>query len=374
MTLQGCAQLWIERRQLFLLAQALTVRRIGHQRAGRRRRAKLQQIRRIDPHPLAETGLFQIPPGSPYGALVMVGTTDVQLCRIFHPRQCSIADVRPQRGIKFFQALETEVPVQAGRPIEGHLHRFEEEGTATAHGINQRCIRLPAAQFQDAGGQILLHRRIHAGPAKTSLPQGLTGRIQIQGAAIGGQENMHTDIRIAGIDVGALTRIFAETVAHGILDAQGDEIQRFERALDGGGDHPESVGDGEMIRPQLPHRQPVNIVFPSIGSGHQVPQDAGSQARFQIGAIAHRPVTGKVHAAVRDFQLGRPERGKFILQQRFQAARADGEIVVHDQKGLRTTRKMTASRTSTGTSLKKRNQTCDLRLARPRKAFRRLPQ
>jgi hypothetical protein len=66
---------------------------------------------------------------------------------------------------------------------------------------------------------------------------------------------MDADIRVARLDIRPLAPIFAEAVADGVLDAQGDEIERLERALDRRRHHAHGACDIEMVRPQLAHRQ-----------------------------------------------------------------------------------------------------------------------
>ena len=125
------------------------------------------------------------------------------------------------------QAFEAEGAVETGGAIQRHLDGFKQEGAAATHRINQRLARLPASQFEDAGCEVFLQRRFHAGFAEAALPQRLAGGVEIERAFVFAEEDVDADIGVACIDVRAFAEVFAETVTYGVFDAQGDEIQRF---------------------------------------------------------------------------------------------------------------------------------------------------
>ena len=120
---------------------------------------------------------------------------------------------------------------------------------------------------------------------------------------------MDADIGITRLDIRPFATIFAEAVADRVLDAQGDEIKRLERTLDGGRHDAHGARDIEMVGPQLAYGQMIDIVFLEVRPLDDVAENTRRDAGFQIGAVAGQPVTGEKHAAVRCLQLAGTHRG-----------------------------------------------------------------
>jgi hypothetical protein len=90
-------------------------------------------------------------------------------------------------------------------------------------------------QAQDAGGQVLLQRRLDRGLLEAALVERLARGVEIQRDRIGRQEGVDAHVRLAWVStLGPPPATVRKVVAHRVLDAQGDELQAAQRRLVGG--------------------------------------------------------------------------------------------------------------------------------------------
>ena len=94
-------------------------------------------------------------------------------------------------------------------------------------------MRIPPRQFDDARRQIFLQWRFAGVIAQSTLEQRFAGKIQINRRVSGIEECMDAHIGRACIDRRPRANLFAELVAHGVLDSQGNKIKTLERAAVG---------------------------------------------------------------------------------------------------------------------------------------------
>ena len=125
---------------------------------------------------------------------------------------------------------------------------------------------------------------------------------------------MEAHLRFAGIDARPLSRFGPEAVADRILDAQRDEFQALEWALDR-----RDIDTDRLFRaaPAFPGgfvSQLVDVIFRRIAPVGDLPEDARGDARVQIGCVANRPVGAEMHATGNGLQAARTGIGQVFKQ------------------------------------------------------------
>ena len=101
-----------------------------------------------------------------------------------------------------------------------------------------------------------------------------------------------------GVHVRALAVRCAESVAHGVLHAQRDEVE----ALDGGLDRRDVDADGaahvEELRPGQRARGVEDVVLGAVAGVPHLPQHAARDAALQVGGVAQREIARRRRPAV----------------------------------------------------------------------------
>ena len=120
---------------------------------------------------------------------------------------------------------------QARGDVPCHEDGFHQDRPASAHGIEQRLLRRPPGQAQDARRQVLAERRLAARLAQPALEQRLARRVEVQGHVLVVQKGVDANVRSAGVHTGSSASRCAELVADGVFDLERGVIKARERAV-----------------------------------------------------------------------------------------------------------------------------------------------
>ena len=212
-----------------------------------------------------------------------------------HPLACLLSQVLPMAQVlaEHRPALEGVATVQPGGDPAGHLRCLDGDRPRAAAGIEQGPVLdppLPPGGCQHRRGQRLLQRclaldvdRAATRVAPTALEQCLARGVGIQRGLVGAEVEHQWQVRVARVDVRALSAGLAQRVAHGVLDAQRGEVQAAQRAGVGVHVHPQRHGRGDPRRPvHLSPGEVVQVVLVTVGTRRQGPQHSLGEAAFQV--------------------------------------------------------------------------------------------
>ena len=100
-------------------------------------------------------------------------------------------------GVVSAQPLESKAAVRTRRNAERDRRRFQQKRAAAAHRIEQRRMRFPAGNVQDAGGKILAQRRIHGAGSPAPLEQRIARGVEVETCAVAVQEHVDAHVGVA---------------------------------------------------------------------------------------------------------------------------------------------------------------------------------
>ncbi|MCY1517239.1 hypothetical protein D9M68_519090 [compost metagenome] len=240
-----------------------------------------------------------------------------------------VLQVAPAIGVVAAQALEAEGARDARGHAQGDPGALDEDGARAAEWVQQRGRRVPARQRQHAGGQVLAQRRLALVQAPAALEQGFTRGVQVQRGGVPGQEQVHAGVRPHRVDAGAFAFQIAQAVADAVLGAQIAVLQALHRALDGRGVHAQGLLGAEPAFPGGVTGQVQDVVFVRDLGVRDLHQDAGRQARIQVGALHARPIGGEGAAGAAGLRVVEAQRLHFRRQRLFQPLGAGGENGEH---------------------------------------------
>ena len=213
------------------------------------------------------------------------------------PRPTGLAQRPPLAGVEGIQLLEREAPPHSGRDVPRHERSLHQERAAPAHRIEQRLLRGPARQPQNAGREILAQGRLGGGRAKPALEERLARRVEIEGHVLVVQKRVNADIRPARVHVGTGAGGLAEAIADRVLDPERDEIQALQRALLGADLHLDRATGGKPFVPGQVMRGLKNIMLIAVGAVKDAPQDTAGNPAVEIDHVTEGKRAGKGHPA-----------------------------------------------------------------------------
>ncbi|MNS65558.1 hypothetical protein D3C72_987280 [compost metagenome] len=143
------------------------------------------------------------------------------------------------------------------------------------------------------------------------------------------QEQVDARVRAHRVDAGAFAFQFAQAVADAVLGAQVAVLQALHRALDGRGVHAQRLLGAEPAFPGGVAGQVQDVVFVRDLGVRDLHQDAGGQARIQVGALHAGPIGRERAAGAARLGVFVAQRLHFRRQGLFQALRAGGEHREH---------------------------------------------
>ncbi|MNI56375.1 hypothetical protein D3C73_1113720 [compost metagenome] len=202
-----------------------------------------------------------------------------------------VLQVAPAVGVVVAQPFKTERARNAGRHAKRNPGRFDQDSARPAERVQQRRGGVPAGQGQHAGRQVFAQRRFALVQPPAALEQRFARRVQVQRSRMAGQEQVDARVRTHRVDAGAFALQLAQAVANAILGAQVAVLQALHRALDGRGVHAQRLFGAEPAFPWGVARQVQDIVFMRDFGVRHLHQNAGGQARIQVGALHASPVS-----------------------------------------------------------------------------------
>src|SRR5262249_57150547 len=103
-------------------------------------------------------------------------------------------------------------------------------------------------------------------PSLTSAAphQPLARGVQIERRLVLRQEDVNSNVRLLGIDIGTTASRLAERVAHRILYPQRHEVEAPDRGLDGGGIDAYRAAHVEVPRPRQAARGVVDVLLAAV--------------------------------------------------------------------------------------------------------------
>ena len=165
------------------------------------------------------------------------------------------------------------------------MRRFQQNRAAAAHRIEQRNAGEPSGKAKNPDGEIFPQRRFSRGYALAALEQRLPRGVEIKGKVAICQMSLDANIGLTGIHAGTATREPADSIAHGVLDFEGDEIETRERTPDGRDIDPYSESRFKPVVPWQRQSGAVNIVLVAVAVPCHLPQNPACNAAFQIGPV-----------------------------------------------------------------------------------------
>src|SRR5690606_14556650 len=276
--LQRVAQPGVEGGKLLLLAETYPIGRIRHHHPFGRWRLALEQVGALERHAARQARRFEVEARAPKPLADDVRAVDRQRARRLPAPLGGALDRRPACVLEVAEALEAEPAAEPGRDVERDLRRLDEEGAAAAHRVDQGLAGLPAGEAEDAGGEVLLQRRLHRLRFEAALVERLARGVEIEGDGVGGQEGVDADRRIGGIHARAPPGDGAEVVAYRVLDAQGDELQALQRRPARGDVDADRVLGGEPLRPRRRIGDAVDVLLAAVAAAGDAPHHAGGDA------------------------------------------------------------------------------------------------
>ena len=174
---------------------------------------------------LANTGTAGVAARALNDARVAIGA--VEMRGIFRqPLTCAglrvVFDLFPERFIVLRPAFEAPLAAMESRGAVGGQHgRFNQQGTGTAHRVEQRRARLPAGAHHNGGRQGLFDG-CHAGTiAVAAQVQARAAQIERDTRRVAVQPDVNTQIRVFTIDVRTFLIFTRKAVHNGVFYAQG---------------------------------------------------------------------------------------------------------------------------------------------------------
>ena len=113
------------------------------------------------------------------------------------------------------------------------MRRFQQNRAAAAHRIEQRNAGEPSGKAKNPGGEIFPQRRFSRGYALAALEQRLPRGVEIKGKVAICQMTLDANIGLTGIHAGTAAQEPANSIAHCVLDFEGDEVETCEGTPDG---------------------------------------------------------------------------------------------------------------------------------------------
>ena len=171
---------------------------------------------------------------------------------LFGALLCAFEQRRPEHAVVAAPAEKTKIfALKTRRGIGRHQRTFDQQGSRTAHRIDERtagCEHLrPAGAEQHCGSEIFLQRRF-ALPAPPAAPmQRSTGEIERKRRPIPIQPEIDAYRRSFDIDARARAGARAELIDDRILDPLRDELCVAHRARGAHRVDRERAIDGEML-------------------------------------------------------------------------------------------------------------------------------
>ncbi|MDT4835952.1 hypothetical protein FQZ97_696320 [compost metagenome] len=305
---------------------ALAVRRVEHDHAALGRRHALQGVAAAELDGAGHARAFGVALGEVDHAVRHVGAEDGDGARMLRVGGF-ILDGGPDVRLERQQLLEAEAPQRARRDAAGDLRGLDGDGAAAAAGVVQRGLGdfaglgvPPAAGGQHGGGQGFLQRGVALVLAPAALEQRLARGVDVQRAAVGGQVRKDAAVGPLGLDAGAhAIGLGAEAVGHGVLDAQGGEVQALQRAVLGRGLDLEGLLGREPDLPGHAVGDGVQVVLVAVGPVGQFDQHALREPAVQVELEAVAPVGAHAHAAAQGEQVlpGTAGQGMHLLGKEF---------------------------------------------------------
>src|SRR6185437_3266673 len=230
---------------------------------------------------------------------------------------------------------------------------------------------------QDAGGEVLLERRLAHVLAPSALEERLAARVEVEGAFARIEERVHAKIGVPRRDRRAPADRVAEMVGDGVLHPQRHEVEALHRAAMRVRLDLERALRREQLAPAHLARALVHLVLVPVRKARDAPQDAARDARAQVRRVDEVEGTGEGDARIGRLGVRGAERGELLGERGREAARArreellagarflaqySGPFAVHAgnpampalQKGFKTTRITIATSSTVGISFTQR--------------------
>src|SRR5207244_6133267 len=207
------------------------------------------------------------------------------------------AQVAPRLRIEVLQLLERKAATQARRDVPRYEDGFHQDRAASAHAIEQRLLRIPPGQSQDACRQVLAERRLAARLAQSALEQRLARRVEVQSHALSVQKGIDADVGLAGVHVGPRAGRSAEPIADGVFDLERDVIKARERAVLRADLDLDRAARGKPVAPWQVIGSLIDVLLGPVAAVKDAPEYPAGDPAFQIDPVAEAERTGEPDAA-----------------------------------------------------------------------------
>src|SRR5581483_4215093 len=190
-----------------------------------------------------------------------------------------------------------------------------------------RLGAVPPGKRHDAGGEVLAQRRFGRVLAVAALVERLARRVEIEHRLLRVEVAVDAHVGRARIDVRSAAPVGAEAVAHGVLDAQGREVEALQRRA--GRIHVDAyrLPLAEPLGPRQREGGVVDVLLAPVRRGAEPQQHPRREARPEVGRVARGEVAAERDAARHGAGVERAERHELVDEQRFQPARAGREQI-----------------------------------------------
>src|SRR5256712_1793130 len=211
-------------------------------------------------------------------------------------RPAGLAKGSPPLRIEALQLLERKAAPQARRDVPRHEGGFHQDRAASAHGIEQRLLRRPPRQAQDARRQVLSERRLAARLAQATLEQRLARCVEVQRQVLSVQKGINADVGLAGVYAGPNAGGRTEPIADGVFDLERDVIKARERAMLRAELELDRAAGGKPVGPGQVIGHLIHVLLGPVGAMKDAPEYPAGDPAFQIDPVAEAERTGEPDA------------------------------------------------------------------------------
>ena len=220
--------------------QALAVGRVGNHQTtglltslGNFGKGKVADVALLHGDIVSHAGSLHVFEGGPYGIVIEVVAINMVIEFAF--LAVIIVDFGQKVGIEILPILKSETFTEdSGMDIAGHQCRFDKESTATAEGVDNVAVELPAAHLDDCSCKHLIDGCFDGSFTVSTQMQAFAARVERKGTYVLCDVDVEAKLRICHADIGTLPFALHEIVHNGILYLVGDEAGVAESgAVDG---------------------------------------------------------------------------------------------------------------------------------------------
>ena len=203
--------------------------------------------------------------------------------------------------------------------VHGDEGGLDEQGAATAHGVDEVGVGLPSRELNHAGGEHLVERRLEALLAVASAVERLAAGVEAQRALVFGNVHVEAYVGVGHADVGAAACALAELVNNGVFHLVADKLGVAELL----GEHHRIYGKSlvvvQILAPVYLHHFGVNVVGAErleVADGFE---HLDGRVQLEVGAVEHFLVTCERHHAAPYLHIVGSQFGEFFCQRGLQA-------------------------------------------------------